>query len=327
MMRMAIEGVGVVGSFGTGLEALTESARTVLCGGGLAPAPGLADIEPLKEHMPGRALRRVDHFTRLTLLAAFSALSDAGLTPADLTETGIVLATGYGPARLTFDFLDSIIDHGPGMASPLAFSHSVHNIPAATVALAMQVTGPCATVSQFETSVGAALLTARSWLVEGRVARVLVGAADERTDFLEQASAAVAAGIDVARSGGRRNLPIGDGAVFLCLHADPGCARRGFITDVDFNGTASALLPEFPVLLSGAAGPTSRKARGDAMHDLSRVYGNLPVAMAFDIAIAAQAVAGCLQPAIEASGTIRCESRDRFGNSVGVAVAGGVPDA
>lgn len=323
MMRMAIEGVGVVGSFGNGLEALTESARVVLCGGALAPAAGQADTEPLKEYMPARALRRVDHFTRLTLLAAFSALSDAGLTPADLTETGIVLATGYGPARLTFDFLDSIIDHGPEMASPLAFSHSVHNIPAATVALTMQVTGPCTTVSQFETSVGAALLTARAWLAEGRVARVLVGAADEQTHFLQLASAAVAAGMDAARSGGRRHLPVGDGAVFLSLHADPGRARRGFITDVDFNGTAPTALPECPVFLSGAAGPASRTACGDTVHDLSRVYGNLPVAMAFDIAIASQAVACSLQPVIAPVGTIRCESRDRFGNTASVAVAGG----
>lgn len=323
MTRMAIEGVGVVGSFGTGLEALAEGARAVLCGGTLAPTVGQADTESLKEYMPARALRRVDHFTRLTLLAAFSALSDAGLTPADLTETGIILATGYGPARLTFDFLDSIIDHGPEMASPLAFSHSVHNIPAATVALTMQVTGPCATVSQFETSVGAALLMARSWLAEGRVARVLVGAADERTDFLEQASAAVAAGMDVARSGGRRRLPIGDGAVFLSLHADPGRARRGFITHVGFNETAPTTSPECPVFLSGAGGPAGRTVCGGALHDLSRVYGNLPVAMGFDIAIASQAIACRLQSAIAPSGIIRCESRDRFGNTASVAVTGG----
>ena len=93
----------------------------------------------------------------MTLFAAYMALEDAGEKTAG-PETDIVLATGYGPSRLTFDFLDSLLDFGPDMASPQAFAHSVYNIPAATVAVMMGVTGPCTIICQPDTAVAAAFL-------------------------------------------------------------------------------------------------------------------------------------------------------------------------
>lgn len=326
MMRMAIEGLGVAGSFGNSLDALALAAHSLLAGQPFA-VNRQADTESLKAYMPARALRRVDHFTRMTLLAAFSALADAGLTSADLADTGIVLATGYGPARLTFDFLDSLIDYGPEMASPLAFSHSVHNIPAATVALTLKVTGPCTTVSQFETSVGAALTSASAWLTEGRVSRVLVGAADEFTDYLEVAAAAVANELPSPGSGGRRGLMLGDGAVFLLLHGDAKRARHGFISDIVFSGVAQADPIRETLFFSGAA-PFDRSAFYNyEIYDFSSVYGHIPIAMAFDIAIAAQALAGGLHPVVQPHAQVRCISRDSFGNTVAVTINGVQLDA
>ena len=319
-MRMALEGMGVVTPLGNGLDALQQAALSSFSDEALVSAGTTTDTETLKNYLPVRALRRVDHFTRMTLLAAFQAVEDAELSPTDLHDAGIVLATGYGPARLTFDFLDSIIDYGPKMASPLAFSHSVHNIPAATVALKMHINGPCFTVSQFETSVAAAFLTARTWMAEGRVERVLVGAVDESTELLRENTARIAQELSPEASGGRRTALPGEGAVFFCLHADPCRARHGFVQEPGLSRETPEISDILPTFFSGAASQKRRDAVSPNLHDFSSVYGNLPTAMAFDIALAACALSGELSPHIPTPNAIRCLSRDRFGTLGGLMV-------
>ena len=310
-MPMSVEGMGIVGPFGTHVDDLERVTRAFLAGTPEPWSEDATDTRALAEHLPARALRRVDHFTRMGLLAAFKAVEHAGVSPDDLQDTGIVLATGYGPSKLTFDFLDSIIDHGAPLSSPLAFSHSVHNIPAATIALKMHVTGPCFTVTQFETSVGAAFLTARSWLDEGRVERVLVGAVDERTDLLRHTTDRMVAESDQSIHGLRRSHPLGEGAAFFCLHGDPNRAQLGFVDNVAVSRGEPTGRENGPVFVSGAAGPTRRTAMGtrEGMFDFTPVYGNIPIAMAFDMAIALLAHTDRLNPYISPSSRISCLSR------------------
>ena len=148
------------------------------------------DVSLLSDYFPARSLRQCDRFSRLALLGACLALKDAKTPPANIGNCGVVLATGYGPTSPTLDFLDSILDHGERMASPLAFSLSVHNIPAAIVAKNLQIQGPCATVCQYESAVASGLLLAAQWLRDERVERVLFGAVDEYTDLLASIVAA-----------------------------------------------------------------------------------------------------------------------------------------
>lgn len=311
MIRMAIEGMGIVSAAGNGQDALTQAALGVLGG-----VPGLscackADTGELTRFVQGKALRRVDHFTRMTLLATHLALEDAGLVRDDLDHTGIVLATGYGPVKQTFDFLDSIIDFGPEMASPQAFAHSVHNIPAATVALLTGLRSPCFTICQLDTAVAAAAITACAWLGEGRVQRVLLGAVDEHTDLLEENALRIARDIPPGLSGGRRNTPPGDGAVFFSLHADPSRARHGFFEAASVCRDACIAGAE-PVFFSGSASP-QRRGKPPLFLDFSAAYGNTPTAMAFDAALATMALRGRLGPGLGANGSIHCMSRDRSG--------------
>ncbi|WP_462323825.1 beta-ketoacyl synthase N-terminal-like domain-containing protein [Desulfoplanes sp.] len=310
-MRIGIEGMGVVGPFGTHVDDLQRVTRAVLAGSPEPWSGGTADTKPLADHLPARALRRVDHFTRMGLLAAFKAVENAGLSAENLHDTGIVLATGYGPSKLTFDFLDSIIDHGAPLSSPMAFSHSVHNIPAATIALNMHVNGPCSTVTQFETSVGAAFLTARSWLDEGRVERVLVGAVDEQTGLLQHTTDRIVAESDNSAPGRRRSTPLGEGAAFFCLHGDPGRAELGSVDHVAVTRGGPTGIARGPLFFSGAPGPFRRAASStrDDVFDFTPVYGNIPIAMAFDIAIALLAHNNGLRPHISPSTRISCLSR------------------
>jgi 3-oxoacyl-[acyl-carrier-protein] synthase II len=308
MTGMAVEGIGLVWSEGQGLDDLAARARDMLAGTA-TPANGLAETDALKNYLPTRALRRMDHFTRMTLLAAFEAVRDAGLDASALANTGIVLATGYGPAALTFDFLDSMIDFGPDMASPQAFAHSVHNIPAATVAVSLKLTGPCTTIGQIDTAVPAALLTAQAWLREGRVDRVLLGASDEYTSLLHATAPRLAAGFSGAVAG-RRHLPPGDGAVFFCLHPDPARARHGIVRDMAL-GTTPILTPERTTFLSGCL--TGHHDPSKNMHAFAPVYGSLPVAMAFDLVLATLAVNGRLEPTLRIQNAVQCQTKGHDG--------------
>jgi 3-oxoacyl-[acyl-carrier-protein] synthase II len=315
---MAVEGMGIVSTLGNAPQDMAQAARQILQKEGTPIAFSKIDTDNLARYASPRTLRRVDHFTRMALLAAYSALEDAGLDAAELEHTGIILATGYGPVKLTFDFLDSIIDFGPEMASPQAFAHSVHNIPAATIALMMALRGPCLSLCQLDTVVAAAALTAQTWLAEKRVTRVLLGAVEEHTALLETNARRIAENLPPEISGGRRKLVPGEGAVFFCLHADPKKARHGFIEAVP---TAESL-PHAPIFFSGSASPEQRQVFPQA-HDLSPLYGNMPIGMAFDAAMALLAVGGQLSPALKQCPAVQCLSRNRFGMTGSIFVTSG----
>lgn len=142
-MRMAIQGIGLSGGFGCGVEALHAALRNgaVEPGQGSVERNGVVDtfpayqasIDGLEEFFQKRALRRIDHYSKMTLLGASLALKDAGLLEADRSRMGVVIATGYGALKTTFDFLDSYLDFGYSCSSPTHFSNSVHNAAAAHV--------------------------------------------------------------------------------------------------------------------------------------------------------------------------------------------------
>lgn len=286
-MNLTIDGFACLGSFGLGAETLLNALEK---GDNDAFSPQ-ADVSELNRFIPPRALRQCDRFSRLALTGACLATEAAGLDPHALGNCGVVLASGYGPATPTFEFLDSLLDHGEAMASPLAFSLSVHNIPAAIIAKTLGVIGPCATICQYESSVSSGMLLARSWLAEGRVDRVLFGAVDEYTAMLESMSGRLVRERETngARAC-RRGLPLSEGAAFFLLSraGTPHAPRivsvmleRG-VTNLpdERDGHADGCLR----FLSGAAPPGLRQKPGAI--DGSAAYGNLPVAQALDCAAA-----------------------------------------
>ncbi len=192
-MKTYIRGIGAVGGFGCGIHDLMACLINGTC-----PLPSsvgegdsdliypayTADTSYLGGVVPKRALRRIDHFSQLALTGACLAINDAGPDSLDRHSTGLVICSGYGSARTTFSFLDSIIDYGDSCASPTLFSNSVHNAAAGHISILLGLEGPCLTVSQFEMSVPSGLLSAMQWLEEERVEQVLFGAVDEYCDVL-----------------------------------------------------------------------------------------------------------------------------------------------
>jgi 3-oxoacyl-[acyl-carrier-protein] synthase II len=313
MTRITVQGLGVVGGFGVGVDALRRalqtgqsprSTLTVPTGTGpIELAAFRADASALKDFVPVRALRRMDHFSRMGMLAAHLALQDAGLQPAEGTTSrqenlGLIIASGYGATTTTYALLDSIINDGDACTSPTHFANSLHNSCSANLAIALGATGPNLTVSQFDLSVPSALLTARQWLLDGRVERVLFGAVDELSDLIgyswfRKRGLTRSDPMDPLRFEMESALP-GEGAAFLLLsRVDE--ARPGYCTleKVDTGTCSGRIELAAGLLLLGADGRKELGARyaaqagGHSPVCYTPLYGSMPAAPAFDLAVGA----------------------------------------
>ena len=295
-MKIGIDGIGVVGGFGCGLHDLenaliqgkTEPGEvSVNTAGKTVRMPAfLADTSELARFMNKKAMRRIDHFTKMALLACHLAMEDSGARKTT-GRRGLIVATGYGAMRTTFEFLDSAINDGDTCSSPIKFSNSIHNAAAAHISIFLGETGPGLSISQFEMSIPSAFLTAIRWLDQGRVDSVVVGGVDEYCDVL---------GYCHYRREDRKNTPDlknapGEGAAFFLLSGD-GAGRHGSIQDVQM-GTGEPNLPKDAFLFIrpdiGRAGLES-SCSGSKIANYEHIYGNTPSGMGFDIAMASLSI-------------------------------------
>ena len=312
MTRITVQGLGLVGGFGTGVAALAEalaagqvqpSTLDVPTGEGTVTLPAFrADTSALKDLVPAKVLRRMDHFTRMGLLGARLALADAGLEPSGLEGVGVILASGYGATATTYGLLDSMINDGDACTSPTHFANSLHNACSGNLAIALGAKGPNLTVSQFHLSVPSALLTARLWLETGRVERVLFGALDELSDltgylWARQHGTGRPVSMTPLLTAEDTALP-GEGAAFLvlsrCPEAQPGyCTLESVATGRCLDGERLPGRAGQDLLLLGADGRQADGARyaiaaqGARIACTTPLYGSMPAAPAFDLAVAA----------------------------------------
>lgn len=310
-MPPCLRGVGVAGAFGAGVADLRRALAGERPRPAAVPLPAEGEIATiavyrcdtgrLEDYIPKKAVRRIDHFSRLALLGAHLALEDAGALGEDRRGLGLVIASGYGAARTTFAFLDSFIDGGDQLSSPTQFANSVHNAAAAHIAIALGIQGPSLTVSQFELSVASALLAAMQWLEEGRVETLLFGAVDEYCDVLGYCRRRFfgdAGGGDLQPLAlGRTTAVAGEGAAFFLLARDHSLsAPYGRITAVRCAAapkTASQIPGDAVVFLGAnghpACGPAYARClpAGRRVAAYAPLYGSLPTGQAFDLAIAA----------------------------------------
>jgi 3-oxoacyl-[acyl-carrier-protein] synthase II len=313
--RIVLEGIGVVGGFGCGVSAFGKAlaegpprpaSLAVSAGADLVEIPAfLADTSPLCEFVPARTLRRIDHFARLSLLGGFLALRDAGLPDEDRRGLGLIIASGHGATGITYAFLESFIKDGDICASPTHFANSVHNSAAANLSILSGIAGPCLTVSQFYLSFPSALSTARQWIAEGRVDRVLLGAVEELSGligyaWLRMRGAAKPSPMTPLRTSEETAIPA-EGAAFLLLsraevarggYCALGEAVTGSRPDDGFP------LPDTGLLVLGADGRREHGPRFAALARNARIacyaplYGSMPAGPAFDLAAAALLLRG-----------------------------------
>lgn len=308
-MDIYIKGIGVVGGFGCGLADLMECIN-----GGIYPTPSADDTDHgiscpaytgntsyLKDKVPKRTLRRIDHFSQLALTGAYLAMNDAGLNHFESKATGLVICSGYGSAKTTFSFLDSIIDDGDVCASPTLFSNSVHNAAAGHISILMGLEGPCLTVSQFEMSVPSALLSAIEWLREGRAGQVLFGAVDEYCNVLGYCYQGFFGKVDERKitplSRELQSAVPGEGAVFFLLSKEKSTDRNyGYISSVKISDiTDENAIPrgDYFFILNADGHRECDRHYVDVIPPESEIacytpfYGSMPTGSAFDLVIAA----------------------------------------
>lgn len=203
----------------------------------------------LHELVPKRKLRRVDHFSRMALLAAGRAFRDASSESHSKQTTGVIVATGFGALKTTFDFLDSYIDKGDKLASPTHFSNSVHNAAGAHISICYGISGPNLTISQFDMSFISSLITAATWLAEKKATAVLIGSSDVFCDVLGYC-------INQLTSKKCPSYSFRENAVFYFLTSDETPAKYGYFDDITI-GNFNHEIPQVPddstLVLSGSA--------------------------------------------------------------------------
>jgi 3-oxoacyl-[acyl-carrier-protein] synthase II len=316
-MKIAIQGVGVVGGFGFGLESLNAALShkgpqiqhvQVKTSNGPCEMPVyLADTSRLENYINRRALRRVYHYSKMALLGAYLAFQDAGKLDGDRSRVGIIVASGYGPSRTTLGFLDTFINDGDSLSSPTYFSNSVQNAAVANISMLMNITGPGLTVSQFEMSVPSALIAAKNWLEEDRVDAVLLGAVDEYHDVLgyfwhRYHGELATADHEIRPFDFDRQTAIpGEGAAFFLLTRadDESPSRYGYIKDVMMGRCERSPLTitDDTLLIIGADGHKHCGGyyqryipENGGMASYTPLFGSFPTGPAFDVAIAALSI-------------------------------------
>lgn len=262
---VVVTGLGAVGPWGAGHDALADALKTgraslspLPAAGELAerrrllPCPGtawagqVADGE-LPPWLPGAAARRMSRPSRMAVAAARMALVDAGLTgeggdgwvldPVVAEAAATVLATAYGPSSVTEELEGQILLQGPEAASPALFAESVANAPAAQAARIIGARGANLTLTARESGPLLAVHQAAGELASGRGALALAGGVDEITPLLQavfQRFGALARGL---RSGEppvprpfdrrRRGFVTGEGSAVVVLETADGAAARG----------------------------------------------------------------------------------------------------
>ena len=311
-MSIQIVGLGIAGAIGNTLESLHELTSN----GNLLPNGKLefrydcddiffpyyeTDTAALKEFLASAKLRRVNKFSRMAALAAGRALQNASLAiPVSNDRVGLVVASGYGASTSTFDFLADIITDGDVLASPTKFSNSLHSVAASNLSILFDMKGPIVTVTQFEMSAIAALLSAQHMLEFDDVDYVLVGGVDECNDVLGYCYKSYWPGSDKCETikpfqfDYQSAIP-GEGAAFLVLakQKDNG-SNYGRITEVAWlNIDYEINFADQPVILNMDGHISSARQYSKVISHISaenrKVYspftGSMPVGQFFDLVL------------------------------------------
>ena len=272
---LSVAGTGLVHSLG-GKDALAAVQL------GQTPVFSTPDVSSLAALLPGVSLRRIPRYARMALLSAVQALDAADWRHKEvLHKTALVFGTAYSSSQMSMDFMDSILDNGPHLSSPTAFSHAVNNMGTGLLSLLLGIEGPCFTISQFELSFAGAMSTATALLNAGRAERVLLCAVDESDSRFFHCCPQYLQG----------EHPMTEGAVALCLTRAAAAPSAG----ASSVGTPAVAAPSVqvwwgqqpkagsPVFASGSAtGPGT----GAVWTNHEHLYGHGPLAQALDVMLA-----------------------------------------
>lgn len=133
-----------------------------------------------KDFITPKALRRMNKILRMSLTCAKDCLAQANVEQ----PGALIVGTGLGALEDTEKFLKNFIDAKDGLIPPTSFIQSTHNTMAGQLSLILKNHSYNMTHTQNSLSFELAMQDALLCLDEG-TENVLLGAADERIDFLD----------------------------------------------------------------------------------------------------------------------------------------------
>ncbi|WP_423908147.1 beta-ketoacyl synthase N-terminal-like domain-containing protein [Candidatus Spongiihabitans sp.] len=149
--HIAITGIGAIGSFGIGVDALwshldadrldfkpcSRYQSKLLCAEAAKPN--------LRRLLRSSQLSRSPLVSQFAIVAVHLALEQAGIA-ADMRGSGqsmgLVYGTSNGPGAATQEIYDDLIERGPASVKPRVFQESVFNAPASLVSIHFGLKGP-----------------------------------------------------------------------------------------------------------------------------------------------------------------------------------------
>ena len=216
--RVAVTGLGVVASCGTGVEAFWEG----LCG----PAPvgerRVVDFDPALYFDNPKEARRSDRSTQFAIAATDMALDQAGTLTADPSRSGVFIGTGIGGIATLEAEMTVLLERGPRRVSPFLVPMMMPNAAPAAVSMRYGFQGPAENSCTACAAGTHAIANAARLITSGRCDVVLAGGTEAAftstavagfTNMTAFSSTGVSRPFDAARDG----FVMGEGAGILVL--------------------------------------------------------------------------------------------------------------
>ena len=193
--RIAITGVGAIGVFGLGTEALWDRLDTgdvefAPCTRYPGALPCAEAVKPdLRRLLQSGRLSRVSLVSQFAIAAVHLALEQAGvLTGKGAADraVGIVYGTSNGPSATTQEIYDDLIEHGPSGVKPRLFQESVFNAPASLASIHFGLKGPIQVLAA-GSGAPSVLYQAQMLLAHPAVDAVIALCADELCEAIQSA--------------------------------------------------------------------------------------------------------------------------------------------
>ncbi|MFF5726992.1 beta-ketoacyl-[acyl-carrier-protein] synthase family protein [[Kitasatospora] papulosa] len=245
----AVTGVGLVTAAGVG----ADDAWRGVCDTSVAPSvPHLPELEGLpcdfmytvdgldtKAALGVAALRLMDRFSQLAVIAAREAVADAGLDPSvwDSGRVAVVIGSAHGGLPFYDEQHTILTERGARRVSPKLAPLSVVNGAASSVAMDLGVHGPSQAVSTACSSGTVAIGTAHQMLRAGACDIVVAGGAESVRSRLLIASACQMRAVSTRRDDPlaacrpfdthRDGFVVGEGAGLLVMERPEHARARG----------------------------------------------------------------------------------------------------
>ncbi|MGI8642989.1 MAG: beta-ketoacyl-ACP synthase II [Thermomicrobiales bacterium] len=249
MTRVVVTGVGAVTPLGIGAEAYWDGLTAGRSGIRRIEHFDASDLEVQiagevpgfvpKDHMDGKAARRMARFAQFGVAAAREAVENACLkiTDENREDVGVVVNTGGGGVPSIEDDVRNMIERGPGRVSPFLIPIFAPNMASCQVSIQLGIRGPVMTSVAACASGVQAFVDAVHMIERGEVDVVITGGTESAVTPVALTSLAHMGALsrrndepaEASRpfDTGRTGFVFSEGAAAMVLESEEHAARRG----------------------------------------------------------------------------------------------------